>query len=443
MVLRRYERTKAEKDLEDAVSYAREAVKKTPEGSHSIAGRLSNLSKILSKQYERTGSWDTLEEAISFARRSLDLTHAGYRGLVDTKANIVTTHKPQDHLPQNYYPDLASRLSNLCSLLFIKHTRTGNVKDLDEAISRLREGLEFIMESHADYATMLNNLGAMLLTRYEKLKTHKDLEDAVQMGDEVIRKTHEHHPDKSGRFSNLSHIIFARYMAKDKSDRKDLEEAIRLAKVADNALLKPGSNEDLDKAIEYTSEVIKDEKAASTPRDLPNMLSWLGTMFLERYELADTDQDLEDAIRHTREAIRRMSPDIENRLDPKPRPRVNSFSRSPLLRSTVALFQGSPVGKRDEPEDCVPYFKNLSTMLSRRFKKYGHGEDLNEAICLARNAMRATPDRHSELPNRLKNLGDLLMTRYHLNSQQEDLDECGTIAGKLDEVFEPGSAVVL
>ncbi|RWA03944.1 hypothetical protein EKO27_g11161 [Xylaria grammica] len=461
MVLRKYERTKAEKDLEDAVSYAREAVNKTPEGSHSMAGRLSNLSKILSKQYERIGSWSTLEEAIALARRSFDLTHASYMEPVDRKANIVTTHKPDEHFIRNYYPDLASRLSNLSSLLFIKHIRTGKVKDLNEAILHLREGLELIMKSHADYATMLNNLGAMLLTRYEKWKTYKDLEDAVQIGDEVIHKTHEHHPDKSGRFSNSSHIIFARYMAKDKSDRKDLEEAIRLAKVADNALpsdnylektnmrgyigkllwekyllKEPGSKKDLDNAIEYTNEVIKGEKmAASALRDLPNMLSWLGAMLLERYDLAGADQDLEDAIRHTREAIRRTVPDVENHLIPMPLARVNSLSRSTLLQSTVALLQGSPVGKRDESEDCAPYFKNLSTMLSRRFKKDSREEDLNEAIYFARKAMRATPDQHPELPDRLRDLGDLLMERYNLTGQQKDLDECGAVAGKLDSVL--------
>ncbi|GAW17394.1 hypothetical protein ANO14919_068510 [Xylariales sp. No.14919] len=461
MVLREYERTKEEKDLEDAVSYAREAVNKTPEGSHSMAGRLSNLSKILLKQYERTGSWNTLEEAIALARRSFDLTQAGYWGPVDTKTNIITTHKPEDHFTRNYYPDLASRLSSLGSLLFIKHMRTGKVKDLNEAILHLREGLELITQSHADYATMLNNLGAMLLTRYEKSKTQKDLGDAVRIGYEVIRKTHEHHPDKSGRFSNLSHIIFARYVAKDKLERQDLEEAIRFAKGADNALpsdnylektnmrgyigkllwekyllKEPGSNEDLDEAIEYTSEVIKDEKATSAPRDLPNMLSWLGTMLLERYDLAGTDQDLEDAIRHTREAIRRTAPDVENRLIPKLRPRANGLSRSTLLRSTVALLQGSPIRKRDESEDCALYFKNLSMMLSRRFKKNNREKDLNEAIYFARKAMRATPDRHPELPDLLRDLGDLLMERYNLTGQQKDLDECGAVAGKLDEVLE-------
>ncbi|KAI1144745.1 hypothetical protein F4825DRAFT_476361 [Nemania diffusa] len=437
MYLRKYERTKAEVDLECAVSHAREAINKTPEGSHPTASRLSNLSKILSIKYERTSSWDTLKEAIDLGRKSVDLTPRGYVGPVDKKVKIVTSQKQEELATRSYYhPDLASRLSNLSSLLFRKHMRTGTVEDLDEAVLQLRRGLKLIPLTHADYATMLNNLGSLLLTRYGKLKTKKDLEDAVRAGEEAILKSREHHsnPNISGRLINMSHLIFARYLAKRES--QDLEKAIIYAKDAiddhpsnndsertnmqvyigkllwEKYLCKgPESNKYLDEAIQYTSEAIENEKkAASEPRDLPSHLGWLSTLFLERYKLADADQDLKEAVYHTREAVRRMAPDDKKHPIPKPLVRANSTSSSSLLQSTLALWQESPIGKQAGSEDLVACCENPNKMLPLQPKKDNHEECLNEPVDLPRKPLGATPDDYAELLGRW----DLLIEQYKL-----------------------------
>ncbi|KAI1319250.1 hypothetical protein F5Y16DRAFT_391119 [Xylariaceae sp. FL0255] len=489
MFLRSYERTKKENDLESAIEHAREAVEKTPEGSSHVAGRLINLSRALSKYYEKTGSWNTLEEAISLGRRSVELTRTAYLELAAKKADIGETEGSEE-LTRKCYPDLATRLSNLSSLLFRKYMRTGEVKDLSQAISQLQEGLKLIPNTHADYATMLNNLGGMLLARYEKSKTDEDLEDAFNAADRAIRQSNKQGLDMSGRFSNMSHILWARYSAKGNRERQDLEKAIRFANDAIEALSKDDyservnmkgylgkllwekyilkkteirdgletqerwSREDLDKAIRdkvkqkgaieyldeairYTSEMVReDKKTGYIQRDLPNILSWLGTVLLERYELNSAFQDLEEAVNTTREAIDIMTRKADRPLLRSSLARVNSFSSPSLLRNTLSLLKKNPIGNRDEVDERATCFNSLSTMLYRRFKDVGSPEDLDEAINFARMAMRATPDHHAELSNRLKQLGDLLMKRYERTYHEEDFDECGAVAGKLDEVLE-------
>lgn len=503
-LIKKYRRTKIEEYVKRAVFNAQKAVEKTWEGSHPM------------KLYEGTGPWNNQEEAIATGMEPAALTTAGLPGLINKEADVATEQKPEQLATPIYYPGIASRLSLLSCELFKKYMQNGSVQDLVYAISLLREGLKFLPQSHADCATMLNDLGFMLLARYKRLRSYKDLDDAVDAAGESIRTSDEHHPDKPGRITNMSHILIARYLAKDKQEREDLEQAICFAKDAFHALpvdnlmdrtvmqryiremvwercqLKdPESDTYLDEAIQYWSEAFEAEKRG-TPmvHDLPDKLSWLGIMFLERHGRTDADQDLYEAskkyffplsfinqthlllfnclpgiwflrhtysnymrymkrrsltrviiVRHTREAIEILGPDYRIPLHPYPLPRVNSFSGSSLTLRFLVLWQGSSIGGRDGSDLRGNCFYNLSKMLFLRYNKGHNKYELNEAIDLAREGWRATPRYYSaELRSRLEYHKKLLMERYRLTNQEEDQYEedeyeCGEIEERLYELF--------
>ncbi|KAI1109330.1 hypothetical protein F5Y14DRAFT_432861 [Nemania sp. NC0429] len=323
-------------------------------------------------------------------------------------------------------------------------------------MSHLREALELAQQGHADYEALSNNLGAMLLTRFVESKTQSDLEGAVKIGHDVIDKTPKNHPDRSTRLSNLSHIIFTRYVAMDKLKKEDLEEAIGLAKKAAGVLSKEkysekanlwgyigmlfwekyllkaqGANKDLNEAIKYTSKVINGANVNFTLSDIHSKLGWLGTMFLERYDLAGANNDLEDAIGHMRDAIEAtVWSGGKGYLVSDADAGVNGLNRSSLLRGTVVLLQGSPVGKEATSEDYIAYYTGLATMLFRRFEKDKSEEDLDEVIALVNKVARATPDQHPQLSLLVQR-----MRSHELNSQKQGLDEIGAITDRLDEVL--------
>ena len=121
-------------------------------------------------------------------------------------------------------PDLPGFLSNLALGLTSRYERTGGLKDLEEAISHLRRAVRLTPEGSPDFPRFLNNLALGLRVRYERTGNLKDLEEAISHWEQAVRLAPEGSPDLPGFLNNLAGGLRARY--ERSGDPKDLDAAI-------------------------------------------------------------------------------------------------------------------------------------------------------------------------------------------------------------------------
>ncbi|RKK74919.1 hypothetical protein BFJ68_g17580 [Fusarium oxysporum] len=140
--------------------------------------------------------------------------------------------------------------------------------------------------------------------------------------------------------------------------------------------------DDLEDAIRVTREAVE-----ATPKDSPDraaVLNNLGNLLGNSYLRTRSMDDLEEAIRLTREAVE---------VTPK-----NSPDRAIRL-------------------------SNLGALLGNRHLRIGSMNDLEEAIRVAREAVDATPKDSPDLAIRLNNLGNVLSNRHSRTGSMNDLEE--------------------
>ncbi|KAL9595915.1 MAG: hypothetical protein Q9179_004797, partial [Wetmoreana sp. 5 TL-2023] len=141
--------------------------------------------------------------------------------------------------------DLAGRLDNLGSMLWIRFERTGRMEDLEESIRRVQQAVDITPQDHPDLAGRLNNLGNKLRTRFERTGRMEDLEESIRRAQQAVDTTPQDHPDLAGRLNNLGYTLQRRF---ERTGRiEDLEESIRR----------------VQQAVDIT------------PQDHPNLAGWL------------------------------------------------------------------------------------------------------------------------------------------------------------------------
>ena len=180
-LLRRYERTGALADVDEAIEVARQALAQIPEGHPDRAARLSLLGYALSSRYERTGMAADLDMAIDFGRQAVA---AGPRGAEDS-ANVA---------------------NDLGNALMDRYQRTGAVQDLDEAVGRFGQAVALTPATHLSYPLLLSNLAAGWLRMYEHSMSAADLDEAILAALKAVEATPAGYPDLAMRLSNLALI---------------------------------------------------------------------------------------------------------------------------------------------------------------------------------------------------------------------------------------------
>ncbi|KAI9683056.1 MAG: hypothetical protein M1822_006251 [Bathelium mastoideum] len=248
---RQYERIGKIDDLKEAFQLLRQAVEITPTNDPDLAGRLNNLSNVLSLRYTCMGEMDDLEEAIQVQRRAIKI-------------------KPTND------PALAGMLNNIGSLLYMRYKRVGEMDNLEEAIQVSRQAVKVTPDNHPNLTIILYNLGTELYRRYEHTEKISDLEEAIWVMRQAIEITPDNHPGLAARLNYLGNQLRSRYERIRKID--DLEEAIQVSR----------------QAIEVTP---------SNHLSLADFLSTLGNSLIRRYEHTKKIDDLEEAIQVSRQAI--------------------------------------------------------------------------------------------------------------------------------------------
>ena len=247
-------------------------------------------------------------------------------------------------------------LWNLGEALFYRFERLGQLSDLEDAISRRREAVDLTPDGHPDMPIILNILGNSFLTRFKRLGQLSDLENAISRRREAVNLTPDGHPDKPSRLYNLGIALRTRF--ERLGQLGDLKDAISRQK----------------QAVDLTPDGHPDK---------PSRLNNLGISFLICFLRLGQLNDLEDAISSEREAV-----DL------------------------------TPGGHPDKPS-CLT---NLGNSFRIRFERFGQINDLKDAISRQKEAVDLTPDGHPQKPGRLRNLGNSFLTRFQRLGQLNDLE---------------------
>jgi hypothetical protein len=104
--------------------------------------------------------------------------------------------------------------------------RLGELRDLEDAISRQRDAVDSTPNGHPDKPGYLNNLGNSFKARFEHLGELSDLERAISMLVDAVDLTPHGHPAKPARLNNLGNSFVTRF--ERLGELSNLEQAISL-----------------------------------------------------------------------------------------------------------------------------------------------------------------------------------------------------------------------
>ncbi|KAG6370030.1 hypothetical protein JVT61DRAFT_12549 [Boletus reticuloceps] len=79
------------------------------------------------------------------------------------------------------HPHKHGMLNNLGNSFITRFERLGELSDLEDAISTLRDAVHLTPDGHPDKPSGLNNLGTSFINRFEHLGEPSNLEDAISL----------------------------------------------------------------------------------------------------------------------------------------------------------------------------------------------------------------------------------------------------------------------
>ncbi|KAL4760559.1 CHAT domain-containing protein [Aspergillus foveolatus] len=341
----RYERMGVLSDLQSAAEHAQMAIKAAPAEGRKQARIHIWLASVLRSLYERTGAMADMERSLDHARTAVQL-HAE-RGEAKTVGDVLDSGKDT----------FTGAVSTLANILYTRYLRTGDTRDLDEALLRLHEALAAVPEHELTAVDLQGNLANMLRSRYDRQGKDEDLNEAIRLAKKALDLTPGNHQDRAMRLSSLASIM-------------------------------SGLPSFLDVAITHTQEAI-----VITPEDHTDRPMWMTTLanrLIERYNSTRSPDTLEQAIEWAEKAADSTPsnhPDLTLRLNnlaakiqrrgPGERDEEN---RDLALGLYIRAFECS-VGA---PSDRIHAARRAVELLVRR-------EEWSQAHLLAERAMRIVP----------------------------------------------------
>ncbi|MFI9202232.1 CHAT domain-containing protein [Streptomyces sp. NPDC053048] len=436
--------------LDQAVQFTHHALKHTPATDPERLDLLSNLGLVLRERYELAHDPGDLDEAIGIARdvvaqaedhraethragdRRTGPGHPGLARYLSSLAYVLQLRLRHEGDTPDRYDEVVglfrraapgdpngreAGLLNLAGALVQRSTRTGSVRDLDEAVSLLTEALRLPCRDPRLRAGLTGTLAIALRTRHARTGRAEDLERAAALVGPDARNGHARKghaqagPDVVARtpaqLANAALVLRARY--DHDGDVAALREALALLREAVGALpaghpdrpsalsnlgsvlfsshQHSGAEEELAEAVDVLREAV-----ARTPRGhqlLAVRLLNLGGVLRLRHDLTGDSADLRESLRCRRDAA--GLPD----LPPTERAAILSATGIATLRSA---------GRTQDPAD------------------------VEEAIDRMRAAVELTPEGDRRLPARRLNLAGCLLARFGRTGRRRDLREARALA---------------
>ncbi|PPQ82827.1 hypothetical protein CVT25_009202, partial [Psilocybe cyanescens] len=286
--------------------------------------------------------------------------------------------------------------------LYEQFTKSGNMGDLNTAVTLFREVIAERPERTGDYIAGVHNLASLVAVLLEHDGQQSDLGEAICFHRQAIEPRLSPHPDQSMSLNSLTNALQTRFDQRGK--RSDLDEVISLYRQALELQLAPHPEHSMS---------------------LSNLANGLWTRCIQGGEQGDLDE----AISLHRQALE---------LRPAPHP-DRSVSLSDLANALHTQF--NQYGERSNLVEAIslhrqalelrpaPHlkrsvsFNNLAYALWTRFNQHGEQHDLDEAISLHRQALELRPSPHPERSTSLNNLANALRTQFNQHGKQDDLDE--------------------
>jgi tetratricopeptide (TPR) repeat protein len=248
MLTTMFERLGDEEFIAEAVSVLSAAVRATAPDGPELATRLVNLGRAQLGYFEHTGDSELLQAGVTALREAVEATQendpelparlsnlaAGmilfYRRFRDGKALELAVEALLEavRLPHRHR---VSHLSNLGGAYQYRFGVTGDIADLDAAITRHTEALGIAPEGHPIVASLLSNLGNAHLRRFRAAGRHDDLTAARTTLADAAARTPADDPDRCAYLTNQADAA-----AEDPADQ---EEALRLYRAAVDVVTAP------------------------------------------------------------------------------------------------------------------------------------------------------------------------------------------------------------
>ncbi|MDA1359528.1 CHAT domain-containing protein [Glycomyces luteolus] len=386
-LLARFSKSDAEADLDEAVEVARRGAAFDPATRGGGRGALQQLDQALWARWEHRGETRDLDE------------------LIATRTKIVEATPAAD-------PALSERRSRLAQSLFTRYATTDAAADLEAAVSALREALAAASDGTGRLVHR-TDLSCVLHALYSLRHSRSDLAEAA----DHARAAAAEAPAASASSLLYNLAVVLHDWARKSGDLGDLDLAISLAKRALAAHDQPGE------AIRghFLASRTRTGQLPSTrlgPDDLHVMIE---DYLAHRFEWTNAKADADTLVRLRREAADRWGG--EGRAGAGgPEALAAALKLRFLLTYDPADIDEAVVHYRAalerEPESAgrmVP----LSDALRHRANATQEESDLEEALELARRAVRLGPWSHA-----YGNLAMVLLDRFKAERYlYEELDE--------------------
>ncbi|KAK7472166.1 hypothetical protein VKT23_000288 [Stygiomarasmius scandens] len=276
--------------------------------------------------------------------------------------DTVTHFNPANYDTNNDYVEHLDLLENC---LREQYLYTGDIADVDEAISLGEDVVKGTPDGNIEKPKRLYNLAASYRYRHELMLldggmlTDSDIDESISVLKQAVDITPNENPSKPLFLSKLGDALLCRFASRNAAY---LDEAIRVQRKAVDLL----PCEHADKA---------------------SYLSDLSSSLRTRYIRTNIVTDLENSISAQRQAVE-ITPDGN-------------------------MFKAGRLG-------------DLAYLFSLRFQRMGDVNDIDRSICCRRQAVELTADCTFDKPRRLSDLGISLVHHFNSTGNIVDLDDAIT-----------------
>ncbi|KAF6742711.1 CHAT domain-containing protein [Ephemerocybe angulata] len=319
-------------------------------------------------------------------------------------AEGISTLRQAVNLTPHGHADLPSCLNNLGASFQARYERTGELSDILYAIAVQQKSVDLTPHGHADLPSHLNNLGYSLARRFERIGELSDIADAISAQQKAVDLTPHDHAHLPAWLNNLAMVPTCEIVSPTSES---------LSSVAIN---RTGELSDIASSISMLQKALD-----LTPHGhpyLPMLLNNLGSSFECRYERTNELSDIADAISVQGKGVD-LIPDGHAELPTLLNNLGNSF-RCRFERTGDLSDIANAISALQRAVDLTPHghtglpgrFNNLGTCLARRFQRTGELSDIGDAISAHQKAVDLTPHGHTDLAGLLNNLGTSFQSRY-------------------------------
>ncbi|KAF9001080.1 CHAT domain-containing protein [Cyathus striatus] len=294
----------------------------------------------------------------------------------------------------------AAYMTNMGVLLVARFDITGEISDIEKAITLQNEALDLIPDDNIEKIAALWNLGNSYQSRYERTDIMNDLEVSINLHEKVLSATEQDDQSYSRRAGNLGISMMRRF--ERAYDFSDIDRAVKL----------------------------QEKSVASLPDGHPlraACLINLGNALQCRYENSFDTPDIDEAIRVQRQALSLLQESDPDRplcltnLGNSLMQRFDQNANMSDINLAISFQEDAVRVSTQKTEAMARRLVNLGVAYTKRFEVSAELIDIDRAIASQEHALEITLEGHSHMPGRLTNLGTAYMKRYERSKNIYDV----------------------